>query len=95
MDTNRIKRLLEWGKTEDANVLMDTDCDKFFFNPLLEALGNDINEILKYLNNMDLKDLDRISGVFENIYEKFMTDEVYDALGELEDKLKAHGYQVV
>ncbi len=87
--------MLEWEKTENANVLMDTDCDKFFFNPLLEALGDDINEILKYLNHLNLKDLDRISGVFENIYEKFMTDEVYDALGELENKLKEHGYQVV
>ena len=50
---NKIKRLLEWEKTEDANVLMDVDCDKYFFEPLLKALGDDINEILKYLNHMD------------------------------------------
>ncbi len=95
MDTNRIKKLLEWEKTEDAHVLMDVDCDKFFFNPLLESFGDDINEILKYLNNMDIEELDRISGVFENIYEKFMTDDVYDALEKLGNKLKAHGYQIL
>ena len=95
MDMNKIKRLLEWEKTEDANVLMDVDCDKYFFEPLLKALGDDINEILKYLNHMDLKELDRISGVFENIYGKFMTDEVYDELEKLENKLKTYGYQVV
>lgn len=37
---------------------------------------------------MDVDDLETISGIFEDIYGKFMTDEVWDALEALEEKLK-------
>ena len=36
---------------------------------------------------MDADDLNEIEGIFEEIYGKFMTDEVYEALGKLEEKI--------
>ena len=46
-----------------------------------------MDEILAYLNEMDVDDLDEISGCFEDIYGKFMTEEVWDALEKLEVKI--------
>lgn len=87
MDTNRIEALVESLRTGDGWMLYKIDSDKYFVNPLLEALGNDVDEILAYLNGMDVDDLDEIEGIFEDIYGKFMTEEVYDALGKLEEKI--------
>lgn len=87
IDTNRIERLIKWVRTEDGSLLCDVDMDKYFINPIVEALGDDVNQILAYLDGMDVDDLDEIEGCFEEIYGKFMTDEVYDALGKLEEKI--------
>ena len=46
-----------------------------------------MEEILAYLNEMDVDDLDEIEGCFEYIYGKFMTDEVWEALERLEEKI--------
>ena len=62
--------------------------DRDFFEPIMEALGDDISAIFEYLNDMDVDDLETISGIFEDIYGKFMTDDVWDALEILEEKLK-------
>lgn len=59
---------------------------KLLINPVMDALGDDIEEILKYLNSMDVDDLIVISGCFEFLYKKFTTDEVWGALGKLEAK---------
>jgi pyruvate/oxaloacetate carboxyltransferase len=56
--------------------------------PLMKAFGDDVNEILDYLNEMDIDDLDEISGIFEDIYGKFMTEEVWNALEALEKKIE-------
>lgn len=87
MDTNRIEELVKWFRTHDGRVLCAMDIDKYFVDPLMEAFGDDVDEILTYLNEMDVDDLDEISGIFEDIYGKFMTDEVWDALEKLEVKI--------
>jgi len=74
MDENRIESLVKW--------LQETD-----INPLMEAFGEDADAILSYLDKMEPGDLKVVSGCFESIYRKFMTDDVYNALGELEDKI--------
>ena len=88
MDTNRIEAFVESLRTGDGWMLYEIDSDRYFVNPLMEAFGDDVDEILAYLNEMDVDDLDTISGCFEDIYEKFMTDEVYDALGKLKEKIE-------
>ncbi len=87
MDTNRIEALVESLRTGDGWMLYEIDSDKYFVNPLMEAFGDDVDEILAYLNEMDADDLNEIEGIFEEIYGKFMTDEVYEALGKLEEKI--------
>ena len=86
MDKNRIETLIKWWKETDTQGMNIT---KYFIDPLMEAFGEDVEEILAYLNTMEVDDLEEISGCFEEIYGKFMTDEVYDALEELEEKISA------
>ena len=85
MDEERIKSLIKWWEETDTQGM---DVTRYLFAPLMEAFGDDIDEILEYFNSMDVDDLDTISGCFEDIYEKFMTDEVYDALGKLKEKIE-------
>lgn len=84
MDEKEIESLIKWWKNTDTQGM---DIDKHLINPLMEAFGDDADEIIAYLDDMDVEDLDLISGCFEAIYGKFTTDEVYEALGELEEKL--------
>lgn len=88
MDTKRIEELVRWFRTHDGQVLFEMDCDKYFVAPIMEAFGDDVDAILDYLDKMKLEDLNEISGIFEDIYGKFMTDEVYDALERLGKKLE-------
>ena len=92
MDTNqvntaRIEELIRWVQTDEGRLLCDVDIDKHFINPLMEALGDDVDQILEYLDGMDVDDLDEIEGCFPEIYGKFMTEEVDEALGKLEEKI--------
>lgn len=84
MDKNRIESLIKWWRETDTQ---GVDIVKHLINPLMEAFGDDESEIIAYLNQMEPEDLEVISGSFEDIYRKFPSDEMYDALGELEDKM--------
>lgn len=91
MDKNRIESSIKWWKETDTQGI---DVEKYLIYPVMEAFGDDVNEILSYLNEMKIEDLEIITGCFEEIYGKFMTDDVYDALDELEDKIKKHNNNV-
>lgn len=84
VDKNRIESLIKWWKETDTQGM---DIVKYLINPLVEAFGEDEGEIIACLNEMEVEDLEIISGCFEEIYRKFPSDEMYDALGELEDKM--------
>lgn len=86
VNKERIRELIDWYNSEikgEEYFYLERD----FFAPIMEAFGDDIDEILAYLNEMDVDDLDTISGCFEDIYGKFMTEEVWDALEKLENKI--------
>lgn len=84
MDENRIESLIKWWRETDTQGM---DIVKHLIDPLMEAFGEDVDAILSYLDKMEVEVLREISGCFESIYRKFTTDEVYNALGELEDKI--------
>ncbi len=87
MDANKIEEIVEWLQTGEGWNCYEIDSEKYFVKPLMEAFGNDVSETLTYLEKMDVDDLDEIKGIFESIYSRFMTDEVYNALGKLEEKI--------
>ncbi|MDO4648567.1 MAG: hypothetical protein Q4B26_07940 [Eubacteriales bacterium] len=87
MDKKKIKKLIDWWKVEENHQFI-IDCDEDFFIPLMEAFGDDVEAILKYLDKMDVVDLKLIAGVFEDIYKKWTTDAVWDELEKLESKIK-------
>jgi len=52
----------------------------------MDALGDNIDDIFEFLNDMEPEDLLVISGCFEMIYKKFMIEEVWNKLEALERK---------
>lgn len=88
MDKEEVFKLINWYKNTDTQGM---DMNVYFFPKLMKAFGNDVAEILSFLDTLTINDLEIVSGSFEDIYAKYMTEEVYDALGKLEDKMKAPG----
>ena len=84
LDDNILESLIKWWRETDTQGM---DIVKHLIDPLMEAFGEDVDAILSYLDKMEVEVLREISGCFESIYRKFTTDEVYNALGELEDKI--------
>jgi hypothetical protein len=83
---SKVKELLEWWNAiEDKQAY---DFDLFFTKPFMESLSDDIDDIIDMLSDLDADDLATVSGCFEDIYGKFMTDETYKRLEILEEKIK-------
>ena len=84
VDKQKVESLVKWWMETDTQGM---DVDKYLITPLMESFGEDVAEILEYLDAMDEESLLAISGCFEDIYRKFTTDEVWDALETLEQKI--------
>lgn len=85
MNKEEIIQLINWWKNTDTQGM---DIDKYLISKVMNAFENaDVVEILSFLDSLPVCDLLVISGCFEDIYAKFMTEDVYVALGNLEDKL--------
>ncbi|MBQ9140225.1 MAG: hypothetical protein IJX63_00335 [Lachnospiraceae bacterium] len=64
------------------------DIEKYLLSKVMKAFENaDVIEILSFLDSLPVCDLLVISGCFESIYAKYMTGDVYEALGKLEEKI--------
>ncbi len=85
LDAKEAKEIIKWWKDTDTQGM---DFTNHLCKPLMEAFGDDVNEILEFLDEIDVYDLWLISGIFEDIYSRFTTDEVWDALERLENKFK-------
>ena len=84
MNKEEIIQLINWWRDTDTQGM---DIEKHLISKVMNALGNDIEEILSFLDALPVCDLEIISGCFEFIYDKFMTEEVYSTLGILENKI--------
>ena len=87
VDKEKIGGLIKWWTETDTQGI---DIKKYFINPVMEYLGDDEDEIKKYLFSMKIDDLACISGAFEYIYGKFMNDDMYTFLYSLESKVKKY-----
>lgn len=77
-----------WHQNPEA-----TDCpiyEEKYIEPLINALGNDEEEVKNFLKNCGDEDLYWLSEIFEEIYEKFPNDDMYDFLDEMEIKAGLH-----
>lgn len=80
-----ILQLINWWRNTDTQGM---DIEKYLLSKVMNAFGTaDITEILSFLDSLPVCDLETISGCFEKIYAKFMTEDVYEALGSLENKI--------
>lgn len=90
VDSKEITDLIKWYREIEGI----PDIDEFFLIPILDALGDNENEIKIYLDSMNIKDLDCISGVFEDIYGKFLNDDMFAFLGMLRKKIKQYNNSI-
>ncbi len=84
-DFNAILRLITWWKNTDTQGI---DSDKYFYMPLLARLGEDEETVLSRLECLSQSDLEVVSGCFEDVYRKFTTEKVWNALEVLEKKIQ-------
>ena len=84
-DFNAILRLIRWWKNTDTQGI---DSDKYFYMPLLARLGEDEETVLSRLECLSQSDLEIVSGCFEDVYRKFTTEKVWNALEVLEKKIQ-------
>lgn len=86
VDETKANEIIDWWMNCENRSYMNVQKD--FFDPLMTALGDDKDKALAYLANLDAKKLWEVSGCFEDIYRKWTTDDVWDKLEELENKIK-------
>ncbi len=84
-DFHALHRLIDWWKNMDKQGI---DSKRYFYIPLLALLGEDEETVLHRLNCLTQDDLYVVSGCFEDVYRKFTTEKVWDALEELEKKIQ-------
>jgi hypothetical protein len=84
-DFNAILRLIRWWKNTDTQGI---DSGKYFYMPLLDRLGEDEETVLSRLECLSQSDLEIVSGCFEDVYRKFTTEKVWNALEVLEKKIQ-------
>lgn len=84
-DFNDLLRLIEWWKNTDTQGI---DSEKHFYVPLLTRLGTDEDTVLNRLECLSESDLEIVSGCFEDVYRKFTTEKVWNALEKLEKKIQ-------
>lgn len=89
-DVNRLNELLGDRKTfRKENDCLDR-CHIFeekFQIPMLEAIGDNEEEIKEFLRNCDKEDLLYMSEFFENIYERFNNEDMWQFLETMEAKM--------
>lgn len=84
-DFNDLLRLIGWWKNTDTQGI---DSEKYFYVPLLTRLGTDEDTVLNRLECLSESDLEIVSGCFEDVYRKFTTEKVWNALEKLEKKIQ-------
>ncbi len=90
-DVNRLNELLLERKT----FWKENDCldrchifDEKYVEPMLEAIGDNEEETKEFLRNCSKEDLVYMSEFFEDIYERFNNEDVWQFLDELEQRIK-------
>lgn len=90
-DVKRINELLHKRKTFwKANDCLDR-ChifDEKYIQPMLEALGDEEGEIKDFLRNCNKEDLVYMSEFFEDIYERFNNEDMWQLLEEMEQRIR-------
>lgn len=61
--------------------------DEKYVEPMLEAIGNNEEEIKKFLRNCSNEDLVYMSEFFEDIYDRFNNEDMWQFLEEMEQRI--------
>ena len=91
IDKKEIRKIIKWAKEHPEWV---GDYDEDFAEPLLDAANDDKDGLFAFLEDMKLEDLDYISGIFDNIDERWPGRDTEKRLRTMANKLKDAGYDV-
>lgn len=90
-DVNRLNELLGERKI----FWKENDCldrchifDEKYVIPMLEAIGDSEEEIKEFLRNCSKEDLVYMSEFFENVYERFNNEDMWQFLEEMEQRIR-------
>lgn len=90
-DIKRVNELLHERKT----FWKEKDCldrchifDEKYVQPMLEAIGDREEEIKDFLRNCNKEDLVYMSEFFEDIYERFNNEDMWQLLEEMEQRIR-------
>lgn len=87
VDDKRVRELMEeMRKISRKRINPEFEYERFL-EQLLEVFGNDVGDIIKYYNEIDIHELSYISGSFYYVYRKFTTDDVWDEIVKLRKKV--------
>lgn len=76
VDKNSIKRIIDNRKKAHVN---DPDIENKYWIPLVEALGDNEDDIIKYLNELNDEDAAWFSEIYEEVTEKFPSSQMETA----------------
>lgn len=93
IDIDKINKLLDdkktfWEKHHSLDGI--PSYHEKYVDPLMVALGDDEEDIKNFLRECSKDDLFYLSEMFEYIYGKFLNDDMYDFLDEMEIKAGLH-----
>jgi hypothetical protein len=80
MDIEEVKGLLEWADTVDPQY---PEIDRVLYDPLLEALCDDEEEVIQFIKGADENAQLWLSDIIEELMEKFPSKEMEAVLDEL------------
>lgn len=73
VDEDNIKKIISERKKAHIN---DPDIEEKFWIPLLNSLGEDENDIIEYFNRLDDDTSSWFSEIYEEVTEKFPSEEM-------------------
>ena len=89
LNEKEIQKIIKDLKYAGENDLMNNyDIDIDFFDPLMDAFGDEEEVVKEYIRNMTDEDRDEIAGCRENIYGKFMNEDMWEFLDIFEQYFK-------
>lgn len=80
VDFKRINEIIKHRKKAHIN---DPDIEKKYWIPLLNALGDDENEIIGYLNELDDDTASWFSEIYEEVVSKFPSKEMEEVFHKI------------
>jgi len=86
VNIKKINELIKWRNSnlaEEPNFINWPFMRRDFWTPLMEALGDDEEKIIEFIKTADEETQGYVSGIMEELYDKFPTDKMGDFIDSM------------